>query len=163
MRCDIFFMLMLSVTLGEWQVIRPNNSDVNLTAFTDGDDSHCQHISIIEPMLLKSMFKFPVKGNVHVALISDSNIVFGPEVPRRMCAENPSLLMTHMSHTAVLSCNPFCEVPRTCRYGGKDENGSNNIHHFYCNCISNPCAELLLILRPESVTGTLSICKLDVI
>ena len=68
--CGICFILTLSVTLGEWQVIRPNNSDVNLTTLTDGDDSHCQHISTTEAMLLKSMFISPVRGDIHVGLLA---------------------------------------------------------------------------------------------
>ena len=155
-------MLMISVQLGEWQITRPNNSDVDLTAFTDGDDSRCKPIKVREPMLLKSTFIFPVQRYFHVFLVSDSNILFGPEVPSGMCAGNPSLLMTQPSSPSAQGCNSFCDVPRTCRYGVKEETGNYIIYHFYCNCISNSCSELLLMLRPESVTGTVSICKLDV-
>ena len=155
-------MLMLSVQLDEWQVIRPNTSDVNLTAFTDGDDSHCKPITVREPMLLKNTFMFPVQRHFRVALVSDSNILFGPEVPSGMCAGNPSLLMTQMSSPSAQGCNSFCGVPRTCRYSVKEETGAYIIYHFYCNCTSNSCSELLFMLRPEFVTGTVSICKLDV-
>ena len=124
--------------------------------------SHCKPITVEEPMLLKSTFLFPVQLCLHVALVSDSNILFGPEVPSGMCAGNPSLLMTQPSSPSAQSCNYFCDVPRTCRYSLKEEIGNYIIYHFYCNCISNSYSELPLMLRPESVTGTVSICKLDV-
>ena len=153
---------MLSVRLGEWQVIHPINSDVNLTAFTNGDVSHCKPTTVKEPMLLKSTFMFPVQRYFRVALVSDSNILFGPEAPSGICAGNPSLLLTQTSSPAANDCNSFCDVHRACRYGVKEETGTYIIYHFYCNCISNSCSELLLMLRSESVTGIVSICKLDV-
>ena len=145
----------------KWQTILPNNSDADSTALTDGDKSFCKPFQIEESWLLKNIPVLPLRGYIHVAIVSSTDILFGPEVPQDMCTETPSLLMTQTSPTAGRGCDPFCDVPNTCIYDSGDEfeDSVSVIHHFFCNCISDSCNELLLMLRPESARGQMSVCE----
>ena len=157
----LVFCIHVSVRMKEWQLIHPNNSDTDLTALTDGRKSSCKSSRINEPWLLKNIPVLPLRGYIHVALVSSANILFGPQVPQEMCTQTPSFVMTQTSPTAGRGCDPFCDVPNTCIYHGHDEfeNSAHVIHHFFCNCISDSCSELLLMLRPESTTGQVSVCE----
>ena len=146
---------MLSVQMKEWQAMHPNNSD------TDGDNSSCKSSRINEPLLLKNIPVLPMRGYIHVALVSSANILFGPQVPQDMCRQTPTFFMTQTSPTAWRGCDLFCDVLNACIYDDNDEieNSVHVIHHFFCNCISDSCSELLLMLRPESPRGQVSVCE----
>ena len=68
----------------------PNNSDVDLTALTDDDESSCKPFRIEESWLLKNIPVLPLRGYIHVAIVRGANILFGPELPQQMCTETPS-------------------------------------------------------------------------
>ena len=99
----------------EWQAMHLNNSN------TDGDKSSSKSSRINEPWLLKNIPVLPVRGFIHVALVSSANILFGPQVPQEMCTQTPSFVMTQTSPTAGRGCDPFCDVPNTCIYDGHGE------------------------------------------
>ena len=147
--------------LEKWQAIFPNNSDADFTALTDGDDSSCKPFRIEQSWLLKNTPVLPLRGYIHVAIVSGANILFGPELPQQMCTETPSFLVTQTSPTTGRGCDPFCEVPHTCIYDGYDrpEDHAYGIHNFFCDCIDDSCNELLLMLQQESTRGEVSVCE----
>ena len=143
----------------QWQAVRPNDSNGDLSALTDGDDCSCESIWIKESILLRNIPIISVRGYIHVILVSGSSVLFGPEVHHGHCGKNPSLLMTQTSANCSQNCDPFCEVPQTCKYGGNENKESYFTHHFYCNCELDSCGIFLLMLRPESVSGEVSFCE----
>ena len=156
---------MFAVEMEQWHVVRPKDSSVDLSAWTDGDISSCESIQVKESMLLRHIPMLPIRGYIHVTLATESSILFGPDVPHGMCAENPSLLMTQTFAKDSQSCDPpnhFCEVPQTCKYVGNEEKRSYSFHNFYCKCIVESCGKFMLMLRPESARGRVSICEIRI-
>ena len=152
----------LAVEMEQWQVDRSNDTNVDLSAWTDGDVSTCESISVEESVLLRNVPMLPIRGYIHVVLVSESSVLFGPDVPQGMCAENPSLLMTQTYAKDSRVCDPsypFCEVPQTYKYSGNEEKRSHVFHHFYCKCIIKSCGKFMLMLRPESASEPVSVCE----
>ena len=150
----------------QWQVARPNDTDVDLSAWTDDEISTCESISVDESVLLRNIPMLPVRGYIHVVLVSESSVLFGPDVPQGMCAENPSLLMTQTYAKDSRVCDPsypFCEVPQTCKYVGTEEKGNFIFHDFNCKCIIESCGKFMLMLRPESAREPVSVCEIYMI
>ena len=93
--CVLFVsVITFSVQMEQWQVAYPNDSKVDLNAWTDGDISSCESISIKESVLLRYIHMPPVRGYLHVILENESNVLSGPDVPQGLCTESPSLMMT---------------------------------------------------------------------
>ena len=143
-------------------MLRPNTSDINLASMTGGDDSSCVSILVDQSILLKGTPSLSFNWPLHIAMVTGNNeVLFSPDVPQEMCAATPSVMMTHPASSDGHVCDPFCDVPNTCRYAkeGGTESNIYSLHHFYCDCVNDLCDELLLMLRPESVRGMLSIWK----
>ena len=157
---------MFAVEMEQWQVARPNDSNVDLSAWTDGVISSCESMQVKESMLLSHIPMLPIRGYIHVALATESSVLFGPDVPQGMCAKNPSLLMTQTFAKESQGCDPsypFCEVPQTCKYVGNKEKRSYISHSFYCKCIVESCGKFMLMLRPESASERVSVCEIKII
>ena len=148
-------VITFSVQMGQWKVAYPNDSKVDLNAWTGGEISSCESVSIKESVLLMNIPMFPVRGYLHMTLVSESSVLFGPDVPQGLCAENPSLMMTQTFANDRPDCNPsfpFCEVPHTCKYGGNKEKKKSHFHNFFCKCMIESCGKFMLMLRPESAS-----------
>ena len=80
------------------------------------------------------------------------------------CANDSSVLMSHVGPEPGSTCHPFCGVPNVCSIKERQDTDSIiTTFHFECVCAVQSCSEILLWLWRKPGELVTNVCEIEVL
>ena len=132
-----------------------------MVALSDSNNATCLDLShlLMSRVLLVGSFAASYRSILVTICTSSNSLYFHGD----MCAQESSVLMSHVGSEPGSSCHDFCGVPTICDL--KDKKVSDDAlitFHFECTCATQLCSELLLWLWAQPGSSIPTVCEIDV-